>query len=44
MLWTVIGLLALIAFLLFLILLDVNASKHVLVKIIDRLEARTHQP
>jgi hypothetical protein len=41
MLWTVIGLLALIAFFLFLVLLEVNASKGVLAKIIDRLESPT---
>jgi hypothetical protein len=39
MLRTVIGLLALIAFFLFLVLLEVKASKGVLVKIIDRLES-----
>jgi hypothetical protein len=43
MYWTVVGLLIIIAFLLFLILLEVNASKGVLVKIINRLESPTRR-
>lgn len=38
MLWLIVGLLSLIAFLLFLLLLDTNASKDILVKIINHLE------
>jgi hypothetical protein len=40
MLWLIAGLLALIAFLVFLLLLEENASKDVLVKIINHLEGR----
>jgi len=38
MLWLIVALLFVIAFLLFLMLLDMNASKDILVKIINHLE------
>jgi hypothetical protein len=40
MLWLIAGLLALIVFLMFLLLLEQSASKDVLVKIINHLEGR----